>query len=154
VSDHSYGLKIAHGMSMEAAAARRREIRALNRAYVSAFVVIGAIEANIPAEGGIDMTRDEMGTFELVLATPHSKLRRAEDQTARMLATVRHPAVDVLAHPRGRMYSRRGVLARWDEVFEEASRRAVAIEIDGDPYRLNTWPVTRLLDWAANRRAA
>ena len=33
------------------------------------------------------------------------------------------------------MYSRQGVLARWDEVFAEASRRGVAIEIDGDPYR-------------------
>jgi putative hydrolase len=33
------------------------------------------------------------------------------------------------------MYSRQGVLARWDEVFEEATRRGVAIELDGDPYR-------------------
>jgi putative hydrolase len=148
------------------------------------------------------MTADELKQFELVLAAPHSKLRVGADQTERMLATVRHPAVHVLAHPRGRMYSRQGVLARWPEVFAEASAQGVAIEIDGDPYRqdldytlarnalaagclfaldsdahsgselvyadfalaharlaripasriINTWPATKLLDWARRRR--
>jgi len=135
VSDHSYGLKIARGMSMENAARQRSEITRLNGEWAGAFRVFQGIEANIPADGGVDMTGDELATFDLVLAAPHSRLRKAEDQTERMLATVRHPAVRVLAHPRGRMYSRQGVLARWDEVFAEASRRRVAIELDGDPYR-------------------
>jgi histidinol phosphatase-like PHP family hydrolase len=202
VSDHSYGLKIARGMSMTNARRRKREIEKLNHAWEGEFRVIGAIEANIPAEGGVDMTMSELKEFELVLAAPHSKLRIATDQTKRMLATVRHPGVHVLAHPRGRMYSRQGVLARWDEVFEEAAKRGVAIEIDGDPYRqdfdytlakralaagclfaldsdahsgdeltyaefalaharlagippgriINTWPVTKLLEWAQGRR--
>jgi putative hydrolase len=135
VSDHSYGLKIAGGMSMDDAVRQRREIERLNAEWSGSFRVFHGIEANSPAEGGIDMTADEAGVFELVLAAPHSKLRKAEDQTERMLAAVRHPAVRVLAHPRGRMYSRQGVLARWDEVFAEASRWGVAIELDGDPYR-------------------
>ena len=135
VSDHSYGLKIAGGMSMEDAARQRREIERLNAEWGGAFRVFHGIEANIPADGGLDMSDDEAAVFEIVLAAPHSKLRKAEDQTERMLATVRHPAVHVLAHPRGRMYSRQGVLARWDEVFAEASRQDVAIELDGDPYR-------------------
>lgn len=135
VSDHSYGLRIASGMSMADAARQRAEIEELNRKWAGAFRVFQGIEANIPAEGGVDMTAEEIARFELVLAAPHSKLRKAEDQTGRMLATVRHPGVHILAHPRGRMYSRQGVLARWDEVFEEAARRGVAIELDGDPYR-------------------
>ena len=135
VSDHSYGLRIARGMSMADAARQHRQIDTLNEKTGRAFRVLKGIEANIPAEGGVDMTPEEAALFELVLAAPHSKLRRAEDQTDRMLATVRHPAVHILAHPRGRMYSRQGVLARWDDVFEEASRQGVAIEIDGDPYR-------------------
>jgi len=135
VSDHSYGLRIARGMSMADAARQRAEIERLNRGWKGRFRVVQGIEANIPAEGGVDLAEAEAATFELVLAAPHSKLRRAEDQTARMLATVRHPRVHVLAHPRGRMYSRQGVLARWDEVFAEAERCGVAIELDGDPYR-------------------
>ncbi len=146
VSDHSYGLKQAHGMSMADARRRKREIDSLNRRWDGDFRVIGAIEANIPAEGGVDLTREELRQFELVLAAPHAGLRRTEDQTARMLATVRHAGVHVLAHPRGRTYSRRGVLARWDEVFDEASGRGVALEIDGDPNRQD-------LDYALARRA-
>lgn len=146
VSDHAYGLRIAGGMSMEEVARQHAEIDRLNRAWAGAFRVIKGIEANIPAEGGVDMTADELAMFELVLAAPHSKLRKSEDQTERMLATVRHPAVHVLAHPRGRMYSRQGVLARWDEVFEEARRHDVAIELDGDPYRQD-------LDYTLARRA-
>jgi histidinol phosphatase-like PHP family hydrolase len=93
------------------------------------------IEANIRADGTVDMEPGELRRFEIVLAAPHSLLRKPYDQTDRMLAAVRHPAVHVLAHPRGRMYSRQGILARWDRVFEEAARRGVALELDGDYYR-------------------
>ena len=146
VSDHSYGLRIASGMSMADARKQRREIERLNAGWDGDFRVLQGIEANIPLEGGVDMTAEEIATFDLVLAAPHSRLRRSEDQTDRMLATVRHPGVHVLAHPRGRMYSRQGVLARWGEVFEEAARHDVAIELDGDPYRQD-------LDHAMAKRA-
>jgi putative hydrolase len=135
VTDHSYGLRIARGMSMADAARQHREIDMLNRKMKGDFRVFKGIEANIPFEGGVDMTPEELRSFELVLAAPHSRLQRAEDQTGRMLAAVRHPAVHILAHPRGRMFSRQGVIARWHEVFEEAARLGVAIEIDGDPNR-------------------
>lgn len=146
VSDHSYGLRIARGMSMPDVARQHREIDALNREWNGALRMLKGVEANIPQEGGIDMTLEELSEFEVVLAAPHSRLRRSEDQTERMLATVRHPALHVLAHPRGRMYSRQGVLANWDDVFREASRLEVALELDGDPYRQD-------LDFALARRA-
>jgi histidinol phosphatase-like PHP family hydrolase len=146
VSDHSYGLRIAGGMSMEDAARQRREIERLNRTWAGAFRVFHGIEGNIPKEGGIDLANDELAQFEIVLAAPHSLLRRPEDQTERMLAAVRHPGVHVLAHPRGRMYTRQGVLADWDRVFAEAARHDVAVELDGDPWRQD-------LDHALARRA-
>ena len=85
--------------------------------------------------------------FDVLLAAPHSRLRREEDQTNRMLTAVRNPAVRILAHPRGRISgSRAGVMANWDAVFEEAAGRGVAIEIDGDPARQD-------LDYEVGRRA-
>ena len=136
VTDHSYGLKIAGGMSMEASAEQWRAIDRLNATWGDRFRLIRGIEANIGSDGNLDLSADEAAQFELVLAAPHSRLRKTEDQTSRLLAAVRLPHVHVLAHPRGRISgSRAGVVARWDEVFAEAARRGVAIEIDGDPAR-------------------
>jgi histidinol phosphatase-like PHP family hydrolase len=136
VTDHSYGLKIAGGMSMAEAVQQRQAINEVNARLGNQFRLLQGIEANIDAAGQLDMTDDEAATFDVVLAAPHSRLRRSEDQTARMLAAVANPAVRILAHPRGRMSgSRAGVIADWHTVFTAAAERRVAIEIDGDPAR-------------------
>ena len=147
VTDHSYGLKIAGGMSMEEAAAQRLAIEGVNARHGGRFRLLQGIEANIDAAGRLDVTDDEAATFDIVLAAPHSRLRKSDDQTDRMLTALQHPAVRILAHPRGRMSgSRAGVIANWDLVFEAAALRGVAIEIDGDPARQD-------LDFALARRA-
>lgn len=136
VTDHSYGLKIAGGMSMDDAATQRHAIEALNARADDRFRLLQGIEANIDAEGRLDLSAEESATFDIVLAAPHSRLRKSEDQTSRMLTAIRQPNVRILAHPRGRISgSRAGVLADWDAVFAEAAARSVAIEIDGDPAR-------------------
>lgn len=136
VTDHSYGLKIAGGMSMAQAAEQRKAIAEVNRLHGDRFRLLQGIEANIDATGGLDLSEDEAATFDVVLAAPHSRLRRSEDQTDRMLAAIAHPSVRILAHPRGRIGgSRAGVIANWDAVFTSAAKRGVAIEIDGDPAR-------------------
>jgi putative hydrolase len=136
VTDHSYGLKIAGGMSMAAAAEQWQVIDQLNAAAGDRFRLIRGVEANIGSDGQLDLSPDEAAQFELVLAAPHSRLRKSEDQTGRMLAAIRTPHVHILAHPRGRIAgSRAGVIAQWDEVFGEAARQGVAIELDGDPAR-------------------
>ena len=136
VTDHSYGLKIAGGMSMAEAAEQRRAIEDVNAAHGGQFTLLQGIEANIDAAGQLDLSDEEAATFDVVLAAPHSRLRKSEDQTDRMLAAIAHPAVRILAHPRGRITgSRAGVVADWDAVFASAAQRGVAIEIDGDPAR-------------------
>ena len=136
VTDHSYGLKIAGGMSMAEAVEQRRAIDAVNARHGTQFRLLQGIEANIDAAGQLDLTNDEAATFDVVLAAPHSRLRKPEDQTHRMLAAIANPRVRILAHPRGRITgSRAGVIANWDAVFASAAQRGVAIEIDGDPAR-------------------
>ena len=136
ITDHSYGLKIAGGMSMAEAVEQRRAIDAVNARHGTQFRLLQGIEANIDAAGQLDLTNDEAATFDVVLAAPHSRLRKPEDQTHRMLAAIANPRVRILAHPRGRITgSRAGVIANWDAVFASAAQRGVAIEIDGDPAR-------------------
>ncbi|HEY3886552.1 MAG TPA: PHP domain-containing protein [Vicinamibacterales bacterium] len=136
VTDHSYGLPIARGMSMEAAARQHDEIERVNEDLGGRVRVYHGVEANILADGLLDLTEDERGRFDYVVASPHSALRKEIDQTSRMINAVTLRRVAILGHPQGRMYNTRpGVSADWKRVFAEAARRGVAIEIDGNWHR-------------------
>lgn len=132
ITDHSYGLPIAGGMTMAQVAQQHAAIDVLNAAYKGRFRMFKGIEANIRSDGTVDMEPDELRQFEFVVASPHSLLRKSIDQTARMVGAVSQPGVCLLGHPQGRRFNvRPGVSADWDQVFEVAARREVAIEIDG-----------------------
>ena len=132
ITDHSYGLPIAGGMTMAQAAEQHAAVDALNAKYKGRFRMFKGIEANIRADGTVDMEPHELQQFEFVVASPHSLLRKSIDQTERMVGAVSQRGVCILGHPQGRRYNvRPGVSADWDEVFTVAARRHVAIEIDG-----------------------
>jgi histidinol phosphatase-like PHP family hydrolase len=136
ITDHSHGLKIAGGMSTAEAAQQRRAIARVNTSHGGRFRLLQGIEANIGIDGRLDLNEDEASAFEIVLAAPHSRLRKDDDQTPRLLTAVANPEVHVLAHPRGRMSgSRAGIVADWPRVFAAAAAAGVAVEIDGDPAR-------------------
>ena len=136
VTDHSYGLPIARGMSMEAALRQHDEIDEVNARFKGRVRVYKGVEANILVDGALDLQEDERRVFEYVIASPHSQLRKDTDQTARMVAAVKLPGVAILGHPQGRMYNTRpGIAADWRKVFREAAARDVAIELDGNWHR-------------------
>jgi len=136
ITDHSKGLPIAGGMSIEAMRRQQHEIDQVNRACEGRLRVLKGVEANILVDGRLDVRGEELAGVEILLAAPHSKLLLLDDQTDRMVTAVRTPGGHILAHPRGRMSdSRPGITADWKRVFEEAAARGVAIEIDGDPAR-------------------
>ena len=132
ITDHSYGLAVAGGMTMAQVAEQHAAIDALNRQYEGRFRLYKGIEANIRADGTVDMEPHELRQFEFIVASPHSLLRKSVDQTGRMTAAVSQPGVAILGHPQGRRFNvRPGVAADWDAVFAIAARRQVAIELDG-----------------------
>ena len=136
VTDHSYGLPIAGGMTMDELRAQHAEIDRLNKKFGGQFQVFKGVEANILQDGSLDMQASELTEFDLVVASPHSSLRKSVDQTERMLTAVSMPGVHILGHPRGRMFnSRAGVVADWPAVFKRAAQTGVAIELDGDVSR-------------------
>jgi putative hydrolase len=132
MTDHSYGLPIAGGMSMEQVARQHAAIDEINNRFAGRFRLFKGIETNIRQDGTVDMTADELRLFEFVVASPHSLLRTPVDQTPRMVQAVQQPGVCILGHPQGRRFNARaGVIADWDAVFAAAAERRVAIEIDG-----------------------
>ncbi len=132
ITDHSYGLPIAGGMTMAQVAKQHAEIDAINKERKGSFRIFKGIEANIRQDGTVDMEEHELRLFEFVVASPHSLLRKSVDQTARMVGAVSQRGVCILGHPQGRRFNvRPGVTAHWDRVFRVAATRQVAIEIDG-----------------------
>jgi putative hydrolase len=139
VTDHSQALSIANGMTPAELAEQARVIDALNRGFEEegdAFRVLRSMEVDLFADGTLDMDDDSLASLDLVLGAFHSELRSKDDQTDRYLAALNQPRLDVLAHPKARMYGRRvGLVADWRRVFAEAARSGKALELDATVWR-------------------
>lgn len=139
ITDHSQSLRIANGMNDERLAFQGLAIDRLNAeldAHGDGFHVLRSIEMDVFADGSSDMGSEALEGLDLVLGAFHTRLRTPEDQTERYLAALRNPDIQVLAHPRARMYGRRiGLSADWPQVFEEAARTGKALELDATPSR-------------------
>lgn len=139
ITDHSKGLKIAGGIDEAALKRQGTEINATNAASRAAggrLTVLRSIEMNLSPRGEGDMEPSVLRQLDIVLGSFHSVLRKTEDQTERYLSALRNPSVQILGHPRGRIYNYRlGLKADWARVFAEAARLDKAVEIDCYPDR-------------------
>ena len=148
VTDHSYGLPIAGGLSMERVVAQHQEIDRLNAKYHGRFRLLKGIEANIRADGSVDMTPEraravgDRGGGAAFGAAVVGRSNGADDRPR-----CRHRACTSSATRAAACTDRvPGVTADWERVFTAAARAGVAIELDGDPARQD-------LDYELARRA-
>ena len=139
ITDHSKGLKIAGGIDEEQLRQQAEQIDAVNasmRAEGLRVDVLRSIELNLNPAGGGDMDPRSLRNLDVVLGCFHSALRKKEDQTDRYLSALRNPDIQILGHPRGRIYNfRLGLTADWERVFGLAAELDKAVEIDGYPDR-------------------
>jgi histidinol phosphatase-like PHP family hydrolase len=139
ITDHSKGLKIAGGINEAQLNQQAREIEKINRVIkspVDSLTVLRSLELNVNPRGEGDMQDRLVARLDLVLGAFHSALRTREDQTQRYLAALRNPSLQILGHPRGRIYNYRlGLKADWPRVFAEAAKLDKALEIDCYPDR-------------------
>jgi histidinol phosphatase-like PHP family hydrolase len=140
VSDHTRGLACVNGLDAEGVAMQRRAVNAWNRRRGDDLWVIQGLEAEILDDGRLDLPRNARDDI-LVIAAIHTGLAERGDQTRRLLRAIREPGVWALAHPQGRMFSRRGgIRANWEVVFAAAAEAGVLLEINGFPRRQDLDP--------------
>jgi histidinol phosphatase-like PHP family hydrolase len=139
ITDHTKGLKIAGGIDEAQLLEQAAEIDALNNQFASSgqsIRVLRSVELNLDPEGRGDMDSQCLRHLDIVLGSFHSALRRKDDQTERYLAALRNADIQILGHPRGRIYNYRlGLTADWSRVFDYAALLDKAVEIDGYPDR-------------------
>ena len=148
VTDHSRGLGVAHGLSIERLAEQGRAIAALNR-RLRPFRILRGTELEIRNDGSLDYPDDVLADLDFVGASAHSGLSQpSERYTQRVLGALRGGLVDVLNHPTGRLIEKReGGALDLGAVIRAAAEGGVALEINGQPDRLD-------LDDVSARRAA
>jgi histidinol phosphatase-like PHP family hydrolase len=135
ITDHSKTLRITNGMDEPRLVAQGEHIAAVN-ARGTGTLVLRSIEMDITPEGAGDMDPTVLAGLDLVLGAFHSKLRLRDDQTERYFRGLENPDIQVLAHPRGRIYNfRAGLTCDWERVARRAAETGTALEIDAYPDR-------------------
>ena len=128
ICDHSHRLR--GGRLAEQAA----EIERLNGRLP--IRLLRGIEANIKADGELDVAAEELATLDWVVASVHNGFDN--DPTGRVLAAMENPYVDCIGHPTGRKIGRReGSRIDLERVIEKAIETGTFIEINSQPDRLD-----------------
>jgi DNA polymerase (family 10) len=138
ITDHSAGLGIAHGLNIDRIHQQIQAIREFNRQFPPVHIFTG-LEVDIRANGTLDMPDEILAELDIVLASVHSSMNQGEAQmTARIIAAIRNPHVDIIAHPTCRILGEREpVNINLEAVFQAAAQHNTALEISAMPSRLD-----------------
>ena len=136
ISDHSWG-RGRIGMDPEDLRAQRARVRELGERY--GIRTLCSSEVDIRADGSLDYDDAILSGMDLVVASVHSAFNQSRDEmTARLLRAIENPFVNVIGHPTGRnVETFAGYDFDHDAVFAAAARTGTALEIDGQPSRLD-----------------
>jgi DNA polymerase (family 10) len=137
ITDHAENLAINGANRDEMRAQRQRisEIRSRNRR----MRVLHGAELNVGRDGSVDYDPEFLAGFDWGVASVHSLFDLPEpEQTARVIAAMRNPAVNAIGHLTGRRIGKRpGIEIDVDAVLDAAEETKCAIEINSHLDRLD-----------------
>lgn len=138
MTDHSAGIGVARGLSMERILEQIDEIRLLND-RLDGITILTGTELEIKRNGELDFPDEILAQLDWVIASIHSGFNQSEDQiTSRIIRAIENPNVDCIAHPTGRLIGKREPYAvDLEAVFRAAARTGTMLEINSFPERLD-----------------
>ncbi|MFZ4814424.1 MAG: DNA polymerase/3'-5' exonuclease PolX, partial [Phototrophicaceae bacterium] len=139
ITDHSPGLGVANGLSIERLMQKGEEVRRVNAEMGDDFHVFHGTEMDILADGTMDYPDEVLAELDFVIASLHVSLGQPRDViTNRMLNAINNPHVDLIGHPRAQQIGRRDPAdLDMEAVFAAAAKTGVALEINSNPARLD-----------------
>ena len=138
ITDHAGDLTAPYKLTPDALRRHVDDVRAAAKEVEGLRVLAGA-EVDILRDGSLGMPDEVLDELDLVICSLHTHLDLdADEQTARVLAAFEHPRCQIFAHPTGRMIGRVEP-ARFDldTILAAAARHGVALEVNGQPKRLD-----------------
>jgi DNA polymerase (family 10) len=131
VTDHSKALAMANGLNAERLRQQAKEIAEV-QAEFSDLKILRGVECDIMRDGTLDLDDDILHELDFVVASVHSGFSMDEaSQTERMIRALSHPAVDLVAHPTGRVLGARPSYdVNVNALIEAARDTKTALEIN------------------------
>lgn len=141
VTDHSPTAHYAGGLTIDRLKQQWEEIDKVQE-KVSVRILKGT-ECDILADGDLDYPDEILEKFDVIIASIHNRYRQNEDQmTKRLLRGLKNPLFKIWGHPLGRLVLRRDPIpCDIEKIFDAVQDAKIAIEISGDPYRLDLQPL-------------
>ncbi len=138
ITDHSQSLGVANGLTVERLRQQAGEIEAVQPRLPNLRLFHGA-EVEVKADGSLDFPDEVLAELDFVVASVHTGLRQEREAlTRRALAAIRNPHVKLLAHPTGRLLTKRaGGDFDMEAIFQAAAETGTLLEINAAPERLD-----------------
>jgi len=140
ITDHSRSAAYAGGLDVDRLKAQWEE---MDRVQEDVKIrLLRGTEADILDGGELDWPDAILEQFDLVIASVHSRMKMdAEQMTRRLVRTMELPVFKIWGHATGRLLLEREPYGLdMDKVLDAAATSRVAVEVNGDPHRLDMEP--------------
>ncbi|MFZ5800217.1 MAG: DNA polymerase/3'-5' exonuclease PolX [Candidatus Omnitrophota bacterium] len=138
ITDHSQGLRVAHGLSISELKKKKTEIEEIN-AKLKDFRVLYGTEVDIDSDGNLDYPEKVMAEFDVVVGAVHSGFKQSKEKlTRRLIKACENKNVHIIAHPTGILWGQREAYELDFEMLFKACRdTGTALEINSFYDRLD-----------------
>lgn len=136
ITDHSASHGFGNDVSPDELRRQIERVREVDAELDGITVLVGS-EVNILPDGSLDYDDALLAELDWVVASVHTQFGMDERKmTARIIAALEHPSVDVLGHPTGRKIEARQAYALdMDAIVDAAARTGTFLEINSAPDR-------------------
>ena len=140
ITDHSPTAIYANGLKLDRLKRQWEEIDEVQE-KVSIKILRGT-ESDIVASGKLDYPDAVLEKFDVIVASIHARYKMdAEKMTQRITTAMREPVFKIWGHALGRLLQRRPPFeCDVEQILDVIAESRAAIEINGDPYRLDLEP--------------
>ncbi|HEX7723482.1 MAG TPA: DNA polymerase/3'-5' exonuclease PolX [Pyrinomonadaceae bacterium] len=140
ITDHSPTAFYAGGVKIDRLQRQWEEIDEVQEK--TKIKILKGTESDIVADGSLDYPDWILEQFDVIVASIHSRYKMDEDKmTRRIVTAMRQPVFKIWGHALGRLIQKRPPFdCRVEEILDVIAESRAAVEINGDPYRLDMEP--------------
>jgi DNA polymerase (family 10) len=140
ITDHSPTASYAGGLGIDRLKAQWDEITRVQETV--GVRLLRGTESDILGDGSLDYPDAVLERLDVVIASIHSRLRMDADQmTRRLVRAMAQPLFKIWGHALGRLVlSRPPIDCHVEDVLDVVAASRAAVEINGDPHRLDMEP--------------